>query len=78
MTIKTRSPLYLKQISDEVVRNVDRVARESGLAKWLLIEVILENHFDIKNDNKIDLKKYIGINRTNARIGKPSTKKLSK
>lgn len=78
MELKTRSPLYLKQLSDEVLKNVDRVARESGLAKWLLIEIILEDHFDIKNHNKIDLKKYVGINRTNARTGKPSTKKLTK
>lgn len=78
MELKTRSPLYLKQLSDEVLKNVDRVARESGLAKWLLIEIILEDHFDIKNSNKIDLKKYVGINRTNARTGKPSTKKLTK
>ena len=76
--IKTRSPLYLKNISDEVNEKLNVKASELNIAKWLLVEKVLEDYLGIKNTDSIDVTQFVGTNRTNIRTGKPYNKKLSK
>jgi hypothetical protein len=75
--MKTRSAMYLRQLSDKVHAKLDSKATELGIAKWLLIEKILEDHLGIE-DNELDLSKFLGINRNSARTGKPYKKKTVK
>jgi hypothetical protein len=75
--MKTRSPLYMRQLSDKVHAKLDSHATSEGLAKWLLVEKILEKYFNIKDDG-LNLAEFIGINKNSARIGLPYKKKVTK
>lgn len=76
--LKTRSPLYLRHMSDEVKSKVNTTADQLKISNWLLVEKILEDYLGIKNTDSVDVTKFIGTNRHTARLGKPYKKKASK
>lgn len=58
--IKTRSPLFCKQMSDEVKYHLNKKSKELSIANWLLIEVILEKSLGLDTSDHIDLSKWLG------------------
>ena len=75
-TFKTRSPLFLKQMSDAVNAKVEEKAEQLGVAKWVVIETILESTLGI--DTGVDLNKWLGVNANRARTGLPPKGKVKK
>lgn len=75
--MKTRSSMYCRQMSDKVLVKIESKATELGIAKWLLVEKLLEDGLGIK-DEGVDLGKFLGINKNNARTGLPYKKKATK
>lgn len=75
-TFKTRSPMYCRQMSDDVKAHLEQKAGELNVATWLIVEKILENTFGIESG--IDLNKWLGVNANRARTGKPYKKKVTK
>jgi hypothetical protein len=76
MKLKTRSSLYLRQLNDDVKKALDKKSIELGIAKWLIIESILEKALNIKSSTEmID---FLGTSKTRARTGKPVKKQLTK
>ena len=74
---KTRSALYLRQMSDDVNKALNVKANELGVAKWVVVEKILETNLGIDKSG-IDIHKWLGVNANTARTGKPHSKKLTK
>lgn len=67
--IKTRSPLYLSQMSDQVKAKLEQLAKDVGVANWVVVESILEKSFKISSENNLDLSKFLG-GPNKARTGK--------
>lgn len=74
---KTRSPIYLKQMSDDVKAKLSEKAEQLGVANWVIAEKILENGLGIEKSG-INLNKWLGINANRARTGLPPKKKITK
>jgi hypothetical protein len=74
---KTRSPMYLKQMSDDVNAKLEEKSGQLNIAKWLIIETILENALGIDKKG-IDLNKFLGVNANRARTGKLARGKATK
>lgn len=76
-TFKTRSSMYLKQMSDDVKAKLSEKATLLGVANWVVAEKILEMGLGIDKSG-IDLNKWLGVNANRARTGKPHKKKIVK
>lgn len=69
---KTRSSLFLAQMNDDVKAVLEEKAADMGLAKWVIVEKILEIHLGIDTSEAVNLEKWLGINNSRARLGKPA------
>ena len=52
-----RSSMNLYSMSDKVIAGMDKLSKDSGIAKWLIVEKILEN--SLKRNTKFDVKKWL-------------------
>lgn len=59
-TLKTRRPVYLRNISERVWEDCGVKAKELGIPRWLLIEKILEITFN-HDTSLVDAKTLLGI-----------------
>ncbi len=75
---KTRSPMYLYKMSDKVKAKLEEAEQKSGIAKWLIVEKVLEDSFNLKSDEGIDIEKFLGINANRAKVGKARKKPITK
>lgn len=76
--VKTRSPMYLYKMSDKVQGKLDDAERKSGIAKWLIVEKILEDSFGLQSDEGLDIEKFLGVTAHRAKVGKARKKAITK
>jgi len=75
---KTRSSLFLYKMSDAVKAKLEETEQKTGVAKWLIVEKILEDSFGIRPDEGIDIEKFLGVTAHRAKVGKSRKKAVTK
>lgn len=75
---KTRSSIYFYKMSDKVHAKLEEVEKNTGLAKWLIAEKILEDAFGLQSDEGIDIEKFLGVTAHRAKVGKARKKNITK
>jgi len=59
MVTKTRKAFFMKQLNIKVHTKLNKIAKETGISKWLIAEAVLENSLNVKGKSNVDLSKYL-------------------
>lgn len=71
--LETRSPLYLRRMSDDVKARLSERAKKFNVAEWVVAEVLLKDALGITKTG-IDLNEFLGLDKNRARIGNTQAK----
>lgn len=53
------SPLYVRNLDSKAHKKLDKIKKETGLAKWLIVENILCTTLGGKPSTKVDLSRWV-------------------
>lgn len=51
--------LYARKLDSKVHTKIDKIVKETGVAKWLVVEKVLADALGVKVKNKIDLSSWL-------------------
>ena len=52
-------PLFVKKFRGKTNKKLEKISKDTGLAKWLLIDHIVSTSLGIETESKLDLKKWL-------------------
>jgi len=57
--VPTHKALYAKKVNVKTIEKIDKIYKETGLSKHLIIDKLLSTSLGIKTSNSVDLTKYL-------------------
>lgn len=55
------NPMYIRNLDKKIHQKIERISKETNVAKWLVVEKLLADSLGVKTKNKLDLSKWLKI-----------------
>jgi len=59
MKNKTHKSLFANKVDKRIHKKIDKIVKDTGVAKWVVIDKLLGNALNVKTTNPLDVSKWV-------------------